>query len=290
MSQLKFPFPKNRKDRFENFAIDEKNAKAVMLCKAFSNGSSEEAGSLVIHGDKGCGKTHMLAAMGNLAKKCDSTIEAMYLDCIDIKNSVAKASTYEELKEWITGFEGASFLTFDNMHELSDYNTIDNLLNESTTNDPTDYGDCKADQNAHLLGDASIESRRKKRKIEEAQYQVFHLYNAVVQNGGRIAVATQEFPSSWKFPDWLSTRLLWGFVTNLKPVGDEMRIDVLNKISRDLGMILPESAANWMLTHLPRDPASQLNFLEKIDQHSLTLGRKVSISLVKQALEYADER
>ncbi len=124
--------------------------------------------------------------------------------------------------------------------------------------------------------------------IREAEDQVFHLFNAITQAGGKFCGAVSIPPSGWKFADWLSTRLLWGHVLRIDPVGDENRIDVLIKISSDMGFVLTRQAAQWLITHLPRDPESQIKALEKIDKASLTSGKKASIYLIKRALEDND--
>ncbi len=123
---------------------------------------------------------------------------------------------------------------------------------------------------------------------KESEDQVFHLYNAVTQAGGRFAAALRTPPSKWRFADWLATRLLWGHVVTLGPVGDDRKVEVLQKMASDLRLTLPRREANWMLTHLDRDPKSQLKALSLIDQRSLTTGKKVSIPLIKKALEHTD--
>lgn len=119
---------------------------------------------------------------------------------------------------------------------------------------------------------------------QEAQDQVFHLYNAVTGNGGWFAVAVTEPPTAWKFSSWLATRLLWGLVLPVNPVGDESRVAVLKRVSASMGLSLPDNVAKWLITRLPRDPASQMKALELIDRHSLSAGRKVSIPLAREAL------
>jgi len=123
---------------------------------------------------------------------------------------------------------------------------------------------------------------------KESEDQVFHLYNAVTQAGGRFAAALRTPPLKWKFSDWLTTRLLWGHVLTLEPVGDDRKVEVLQKMASDLRLTLPRREANWVLTHLDREPESQLKALNLIDRRSLTTGRKVSIPLIKKALEYTD--
>lgn len=125
---------------------------------------------------------------------------------------------------------------------------------------------------------------------QEAEDQVFHLYNAVVQGGGRFAAAVGAPPARWMFSDQLSTRLLWGQVLSVAPVGDDRMPQVLVKMASDMSMSLPEEAARWLLTRLPRDPGSLREALSRVDHYSLTRGRKVSINLIKEALELPHAR
>ncbi|MDH5510468.1 MAG: DnaA/Hda family protein [Nitrospinota bacterium] len=126
-------------------------------------------------------------------------------------------------------------------------------------------------------------------KNEELASLVFHLYNEVTARAdGRFAAALSVGPSDWSFPEWLSTRLLWGSVAELRPVGDDTRPQVLMKMAADMRMTLPAEAALWLVTRLPRDPSSQMQALARIDRLSLTKGKKISIPLIKEAVRQAD--
>ncbi|MDH5637332.1 MAG: DnaA/Hda family protein [Nitrospinota bacterium] len=126
---------------------------------------------------------------------------------------------------------------------------------------------------------------------EELASLVFHLYNEVTARpGGRFAAALSVDPAGWSFPQWLSTRLLWGNVAKLRPVGDEARPQVLIKMAADMRMTLPSDAALWLVTRLPRDPSSQAQTLARIDRLSLTKGKKISIPLIKEVVRQADGR
>lgn len=241
--QLKFDFPPDRSDSFENFVVDQNNEKALLICNDFAGKNKDKTASLVITGPSGSGKTHLLAAMGKMASD-QSGSASLYLDGAALVEKVSGSETYEELKARLTSFESASFLAIDRL-EL-------------------------------VAGD------------KESEDQVFHLYNAVTQAGGRFTAALTTPPSEWKFADWLSTRLLWGHLVKLSPVGDDRKVEVLLKMASDLRLTLGLREANWMLTHLDRDSQSQLKALNLIDQRSLTTGRKVSIPLIKEALEHTD--
>lgn len=64
--QLKFPFPSDRDDSFENFIVDGANGAAASILRAFAEGRAGQPASLALHGSAGCGKTHALSAMGAL--------------------------------------------------------------------------------------------------------------------------------------------------------------------------------------------------------------------------------
>ncbi|MGK7345931.1 MAG: DnaA/Hda family protein [Candidatus Nitrospinota bacterium M3_3B_026] len=239
--QLKFPFPAHRKDSFENFASDGRNAKTLRLCRAFAEGAPGQPKSLALHGPRGAGKTHLLSAMGRRVKELAGGGAALYLDVGVLAEKTMEAGAYERIKRFTAKYENAAFLAMDNLDLAA--------------------------------GDKAAEE------------QVFHLYNAVAEGGGRIAAAVEAAPSRWIFNDHLKTRLLWGQVLRLEPVGDEGMSAALVKMASDAGFVLPEAAARWLVTRLPRDPESLMEALERVDRYSLTTGRKVSINLIKEALE-----
>lgn len=238
--QLKFPFPSSREDFFDNFLVDERNRETVSFCQSFAKGEDIGAKSLVLYGQRGVGKTHLLTAMGVVAQKKFGENAICYISGTDIRRKVATSKTYEDLKESLEKYEGAVFLAVDDLDAVQGQ--------------------------------------------QEAEDQVFHLYNAIIGNGGWFTAAVRESPAGWKFSDWLSTRLLWGLVLPVNPVGDDLRADVLKRAASGMGLTLPDNVAKWLITHLPRDPESQTAALEMIDRHSLSAGRRVSLPLARSAL------
>ena len=243
--QLKFHFPVNRKDSFENFQTDRANHHTASLCRAFAEGAEGQPTSLVLYGERGSGKTHLLSAIGHEISGKLAKAAILYIDANALKEKIDSLETYTQLKEYLEKYEQAAYLAIDNLDSICG--------------------------------------------VGEAEEQVFHLYNAVTQGGGRFAAATVLSPPEWTFSlKDLKTRLLWGQVIELLPVGDEKRTDVLIKAAKDMGMALPAAAAQWLITHLPRNPNSQRETLVRIDQYSLTYKRKVSVQLIKEALRYGE--
>ncbi len=243
--QLKFHFPVNRDDSFNNFQVDLLNSNAVSLCRAFADASPGQPSSIVVYGERGSGKTHLLSAIGKVISEKLAEQATLYLDANALKEKIDSLETYTQLKEYLEKYESAAYLAIDNLDAICG--------------------------------------------IKRAEEQVFHLYNAVTQGGGRFAATAISPPAMWNFSlQDLSTRLLWGQVIELRPVGDEKRGAVLVKTAKEMGMTLPKAAAEWLITRLPRDPASQRETLVRIDRFSLTYKRKVSIQLIREALEYGN--
>ncbi|MDH4183098.1 MAG: DnaA/Hda family protein [Nitrospinota bacterium] len=240
--QLKLDFPKDRLDTFDNLVVAAENQDSVDICSHFLDQAPGAPFSLVIHGPRYCGKTHLLGAMGAVAAKKVGPEAAVYLDCAALTAGKGARARFGRPEEYARAMENAHFLAVDHLEAAQDDSQLCDL--------------------------------------------VFHLFNEVTRRpGGRFAAAIGASPPEWRFPDWLRTRLLWGHVAPIRPVGDELRPRVLVKMAADMRMTLPHEVAVWLVTHLPRDPESQMRVLAQVDTRSLTTGKKVSISLIKSVLE-----
>jgi DnaA family protein len=81
------------------------------------------------------------------------------------------------------------------------------------------------------------------------------------------------------------SRLLWGLLLQL-PESNENDISIIiNKRARLLGLELPAEVISYLLTHHSRNLAAQMEILRTLDDASLIEQRKVTIPLVKQALQ-----
>ncbi|HET6726032.1 MAG TPA: DnaA regulatory inactivator Hda [Gammaproteobacteria bacterium] len=115
---------------------------------------------------------------------------------------------------------------------------------------------------------------------------LFTLFNTLHESGGALLAAARTPPagSEWTLPDWKS-RLAWGPVLKLVPLSDEARLEVLRLRAARRGLKLPEEVARFLLHHAPRDMASLMGLLDKLDHASLALQRRLTIPLVKRVLE-----
>lgn len=115
---------------------------------------------------------------------------------------------------------------------------------------------------------------------------IFHLYNRVNANGGRIIVAAHDSPKALaiQLPDLIS-RLAWGVVYQLHPLNDDEKLIVLNMCAARRGIYLSEDVGKYILTHCPRQMNTLFSVLDVLDKASLAAQRRLTIPFVKEVLQ-----
>src|SRR6267142_2007887 len=82
----------------------------------------------------------------------------------------------------------------------------------------------------------------------------------------------------------LRTRLAWGLVYQLLPIGDEDKARHLKTLAAERGLQLSDDIVGYLLTRLPRDMTSLRAVLEVLDRYSLMRKKALTLSLVREAL------
>lgn len=129
------------------------------------------------------------------------------------------------------------------------------------------------DQLDALVGDAAW---------EEA---LFHLYNRLREQGGRLLVAAASTPRvmGFELPD-LASRLAWGLVFQLQSLGDEDKQQMLMLRAELRGLQLGEEVARYMLNRGARGMGELFKALEQLDQASLQAQHRLTIPFVKRVM------
>lgn len=115
---------------------------------------------------------------------------------------------------------------------------------------------------------------------------VFNLYNRLFDNGSKILIAADEIPKSShiQLPDLVS-RLSSGVVYQLHPLTDEEKLAALIMRAGRRGMSLSEEVGKFILTHCSRHMDALFVALDKLDNASLALQRRLTIPFVKEVLD-----
>ena len=82
----------------------------------------------------------------------------------------------------------------------------------------------------------------------------------------------------------LQSRLSWGPVFRLEVLSEDQRVEVLRKYASVREFDLPDEVISYLLNHFPRDLASMLEVLGRLDEASLREQRKITVPFLKQLI------
>ena len=121
---------------------------------------------------------------------------------------------------------------------------------------------------------------------EEWEMAIFNLYNRILETGRTRLLITGDRPPrqlNLRLPD-LASRLDWGQIYKLQPLGDEDKLLALQLRSKLRGFELPEDVGRFLLKRLDREMRTLFMTLDQLDRASITAQRKLTIPFVKEIL------
>lgn len=118
----------------------------------------------------------------------------------------------------------------------------------------------------------------------DAQQALFSAINAAREGQAPVLAAGNSPPALLALRDDLRTRLAWGLVYQLKPLSDAEKALHLRLEAARRGLRLADEVVQYLLNRLPRDLASLNGVLDRLDRHSLSKQRPLTLALVREAL------
>jgi chromosomal replication initiator protein len=120
----------------------------------------------------------------------------------------------------------------------------------------------------------------------KAQEKLYHIYNQIIEKGGKLAFTSSLPPDqNSAMESYLTSRFQWGMVTEIKPIDDSTTAKIILKLAKDINLILPEPIIKFLLSRIPRDFFSIQNAVSTINRESFVQKKKVTLPLVKMALD-----
>lgn len=86
----------------------------------------------------------------------------------------------------------------------------------------------------------------------------------------------------------LRSRLTSNLIFNIREISDDRKIEVLKKITEDIGWTIEENVCQYIMNHYQRDLFFLCNVLKSLDKNSLVLKRRVTIPFVKNIIQRSD--
>lgn len=121
------------------------------------------------------------------------------------------------------------------------------------------------------------------RHVRSELWQVFNDYYGA---GRTIAIAGTLPPKELPHMDeHIVSRLLWGLVAKMDVSDDDSRRMIIGKLASDRQVRVPEDVVDYLISHTSRDIPSLLLSFDTALRHSLSCKRKISLRLVREALE-----
>jgi DnaA family protein len=119
----------------------------------------------------------------------------------------------------------------------------------------------------------------------EAERALFDLYNRAKGVDVRVAFAASASPSELGIglPDLVS-RLAMCTQYALRPLDDAGRRAMLRLLAGRLGLRLDDEVLDWWFARQPRDPASLVALLQRVDRASLAAQRRITIPFLRELL------
>lgn len=124
---------------------------------------------------------------------------------------------------------------------------------------------------------------------EQRQVELFNRINEARQSGGALLAAGNAPPAQLPLREDLKSRLAWGLVYQVKPLGDAERAVFLRAEAERRGMRLADEVIWYLLARVRRDLPSLTAILDELDRVSLERHRPITVPLVREALKIVDE-
>jgi DnaA family protein len=120
---------------------------------------------------------------------------------------------------------------------------------------------------------------------EAAQADAFRLFVDAAGAGVQIVAAGRLPPVDLPLREDLRTRLGWGPVFALQPLGEDQARAVLRQEADRRGVFLSDEVMDYLLTRFTRDLKHLMALLDRLDEFALARSRHVTVPLVRQMLD-----
>lgn len=118
-----------------------------------------------------------------------------------------------------------------------------------------------------------------------AQAEAFRLFVDAATAGTQIVAAGRVPPVDLPLREDLRTRLGWGPVYALQPLGEQQTRAVLRREADRRGIFLSDEVMDYLLSRFARDLKHLMLRLDRLDHFALARSRHVTVPLIRQMLD-----
>ncbi|MCQ2472185.1 MAG: chromosomal replication initiator protein DnaA [Clostridia bacterium] len=238
-----------QKDTFESFVVGSSNKFAHAAAIAVAANPGGAYNPLLIHGNSGLGKTHLLNAICNEVKKNNPNANIVYTS-------------------------GEAFT-----NELVHYLAL--ARNNKTPNNMVEFHNKYRSADILLVDDVQFIAGK-----EATQEEFFHTFNAL-SNAGNQIVLTSDMPPKEiaTLDDRLRNRFEWGLIADIQPPDIETRMAIIKRKAENLNLMLGNDVVEYIAQKL-KDNIRQLEgAVNKMNAYVTMQGMPTSITTAQAAIK-----
>ena len=121
-----------------------------------------------------------------------------------------------------------------------------------------------------------------------AQQATFALFIEAASQGTQLVLAGRLPPVDLPLRDDLKSRLAWGHILALQPLGDTDTRAALQQEAQRRGLLLPDEVLDYLLTRVERNLGYLMRLLDALDAYALAEGRHITVPLARTLLAQTD--
>ncbi|KIC09181.1 DnaA regulatory inactivator Hda [Neisseria sp. HMSC071C03] len=120
----------------------------------------------------------------------------------------------------------------------------------------------------------------------EEQALLFAVFNRFRNSGkGFLLLSSEHTPQQLVIREDLRTRMAYCLVYEVKPLTDREKIDVLVSMAAARQVTIDPEIFEYLLNHWQRDMDSLMQMLDTLDNYAVTMGKRITLPLLRQLLK-----
>jgi len=121
---------------------------------------------------------------------------------------------------------------------------------------------------------------------ESTQEEFFHTFNALYESHKQIIMTSDKPPKDIKtLEDRLKTRFEWGLIADIQPPDYELRIAIMKKKAKMIGMELPDEVLAYIAEHIKTNIREIEGAIKRICARAFLTGEKITLEMAKNCIE-----
>ncbi len=120
----------------------------------------------------------------------------------------------------------------------------------------------------------------------EEQALLFVVFNRFRNSGkGFLLLSSEHTPQQLVIREDLRTRMAYCLVYEVKPLTDQEKIDALVSMAAARQVTIDPEIFEYLLNHWRRDMDSLMQMLDTLDNYAVTMGKRITLPLLRQLLK-----